>query len=129
MYKLKHCQTNKDILKRYLVIIITAISIISFSVYSCGGGVVPYVPAQSGTTSSSSGQFFLMEKGVATDMFDVKKLQPLFRNIVLSGNERKEHKSLKQRSKEEKNSRKITDSTNVSFDEEPLPVLNLHRLH
>ena len=107
-----------------------------YSVFGCGGGVVPYVPTQSGASgSSTSGSFFLMEKGVAVDMFDVKKLQPLFRNIVLSGNERKINQKMAkaiEKSKEElagdsthtannRHSQAASDST--------LPVLNLHRIH
>jgi hypothetical protein len=108
----------------------------SYSVFGCGGGVVPYVPTQSGASgSSTSGSFFLMEKGVAVDMFDVKKLQPLFRNIVLSGNERKINKKMGKAI--EKNKKEgAGDSTNVdtvqhtgSSSDSTLPVLNLHRIH
>lgn len=107
-----------------------------FAVYSCGGGVVPYVPTQSGASgSSTSGSFFLMEKGVAVDMFDVKKLQPLFRNIVLSGNERKVNKKLKRaiRKKKRETAQDSLNTNNVKHNvmhsDSTLPVLNLHRIH
>ncbi len=124
-------------MKKTIVILVAGFLLCTvYSLYSCGGGVVPYVPTSSGAGgSTSSGSFFLLEKGVAVEMFDVKKLQPLFRNIVLSGNERKVHRNMgkvlakyqttsKQDSTAMKNSvhgAEISDST--------LPVLNLHRLH
>lgn len=107
-----------------------------YTVFGCGGGVVPYVPTQSGASgSSTSGSFFLMEKGVAVDMFDVKKLQPLFRNIVLSGNERKINKKMGRVIKKNKKET-ASDSSNISnvkhnllHSDSTLPVLNLHRIH
>jgi hypothetical protein len=74
-----------------------------------------------------------MEKGVAVDMFDVKKLQPLFRNIVLSGNERKINKKMAKAIEKNKKER-VQDSTeadNIRHTESDstLPVLNLHRIH
>jgi hypothetical protein len=130
MHRNAYYQTSKVSIQKCVGIILLTIMTLSFISYGCGGGVVPYVPTQSGASgAASTGQFFLMEKGVAIDMFDVKKLQPLFRNIVLSGNERNKHKSLKQLNKKEENNRNITDSTTVSYDKKPLPVLNLHRLH
>ena len=97
-------------------------------VYGCGGGVVPYVPTQSGAStasSASSGQFFLFEKGVAVDMFNVQQHQPIFRHIVLSGNERKDRST---------RGHAVADSSAVAADstaaaKEAAPVLNLHRLH
>jgi hypothetical protein len=76
-----------------------------------------------------------MEKGVAVDMFDVKKLQPLFRNIVLSGNERKINKKMAKAI--EKNKKELArDSTQTgtvqhghTSSDSTLPVLNLHRIH
>ena len=57
-------------------------------------------------------------------MFDVKKHQPIFRNIILTGNERKTRK------KRVKKSEKDTDSAAVSSDDLKIePVLNIHRLH
>lgn len=102
--------------------------------YACGGGVVPYVPTQSGASGSSgSSQFFFMEKGVSTDLFDVKRLQPLFRNIILSGNERKKNKN-----KSKENDAEVSSAENDSLNaihnmhmsgKSDSPVLNLHRLH
>ena len=102
------------------------------SLYSCGGGVVPYVPTQSGASgaSTANSQFFILEKGVATEMFDIKKHQPIFRNIVLTGNERKFHKAKTSKDKGvDSLATKGTDSTVVSKEEEVLPILNIHRLH
>ncbi len=106
-------------------------------VFSCGGGVVPYVPTQSGAGGGSTGQFVLMEKGVAVDMFDVKKLQPLFRNIILTGNERKSREAEIRRTKDPAKTEKTqdqSDTTAITEDQsgssrEPAPVLNIHRLH
>ena len=123
---------------RHQALKITGVSLILMflgfhTVYSCGGGVVPYVPTQSGASgSSTSGSFFLMEKGVAVDMFDVKKLQPLFRNIVLSGNERKVNKKIAGTLKNQQ-SEAACDSSNMKHNilesDSTLPVLNLHRIH
>jgi len=113
------------------------LSIASFhTTYSCGGGVIPYVPTQSGASgSTTSGSFFLVEKGVSVEMFDVKQLQPLFRNIVMSGNERKVHKNmekvlLKNKESLAKDSTLIKNSVHGSaMSDSALPVLNLHKLH
>ena len=108
---------------------------ISFlKLYSCGGGVVPYVPTQSGASgaSTASSQFFIFEKGVASDMFNVKKHQPIFRNIILTGNERtknKPEKKLAEKDSADVASLEGTDSTVVSKEEEIVPILNIHRLH
>ncbi len=119
-----------------IIIFCILIVLLNFSsLQSCGGGVVPYVPTQSGATGSSSGQFFLMEKGVATEMFDVKKLQPLFRNIVLSGNERKLNKKMgkiiekNKKTREQDSTQSKNTKHNISSGDSTLPVLNLHRLH
>jgi len=66
--------------KKTMYAVIVLFILISFlKLYSCGGGVVPYVPTQSGASgaSTASSQFFIFEKGVASDLFNVKKL--LFR--------------------------------------------------
>ena len=104
-------------------------------VFGCGGGVIPYVPSEyipgKGQTSSGSakGQFFLfINKGVTTDMFDVKQLQPVFRNIVLTGNERKDRSSKKEDSSTPEDSSKVTEKEEKK-EKESIPVLNLHRLH
>lgn len=102
--------------------------------YSCGGGVVPYVPTQSGASgaSTASSQFFIFEKGVAVDMFNVKKHQPIFRNIILTGNERKVVKTKAKTAKQDSttvSAQKEADSTNVPSEKEIAPILNIHRLH
>ena len=104
---------------------------LSFRTYSCGGGVVPYVPTQSGASgaSTASSQFFIFEKGVATDLFNVKKHQPIFRNIILTGNERKKNKPKMKPAESDSLDVALTDSTAVAKDEEMLPILNIHRLH
>lgn len=115
--------------KKKKIQIIIVIIFLSFpKLYSCGGGVVPYVPTQTGASgaSTATSQFFIFEKGVAIDMFDIKKHQPIFRNIVLSGNERKEHKTTVEKS-ESDSSAVSADSASVA--KEVTPVLNLHRLH
>ncbi len=119
----------------YLVATAAAIVLFSFNSYSCGGGVVPYVPTQtgaSGNNSSSNADFYILEKGVATSMFDVKKFQPLFRNIILSGNERKKNKKSRKKSSQKNiaaTQQKTADSTTVSHGDDAAPVLNIHRLH
>ena len=102
--------------------------------YSCGGGVVPYVPTQSGASgaSTASSQFFIFEKGVASDLFNVKKHQPIFRNIILSGNERTKNKPVNESADKDSTdvaSKMGTDSTVVSKEVEIVPILNIHRLH
>ena len=129
MDKQKNSQKHRCTLKRQFYLIVIILLLASFQTNSCGGGVIPYVPTQTGVTKSSASQYFLFEKGVANDLFNVKKLQPIFRNIILSGNERKEHKSLKRTSEKEKDSEDATDSTDVSDEKGLLPVLNIHRLH
>ena len=127
---------NNGKIRKIIAVGIIILYFALYPVFGCGGGVVPYVPTQSGASgSSTSGSFFLMEKGVAVDMFDVKKLQPLFRNIVLSGNERKINKKMGkviEKSKQET----AQDSSNVNnakhnllHSDSTLPVLNLHRIH
>ena len=124
---------NNDNKTKYAVIVLFIL--ISFlKLYSCGGGVVPYVPTQSGATgaSTASSQFFIFEKGVAIDMFNVKKHQPIFRNIILTGNERTKNKPEKKSVEKDSSdvaSKEGGDSTAVSKDEEIVPVLNIHRLH
>ena len=113
-----------------------AVSILSIIVssYACGGGMMPYIPTGTGAGSgsaSASGQFFIIDKGVTTSMFDIRQLQPLFRSVVNAGNERSE-KNLKTQNDTthvnanvKKNDSKY-DSLNITKAE---PVLNLHKLH
>ncbi|MBN2038133.1 MAG: hypothetical protein JW768_15435 [Chitinispirillaceae bacterium] len=103
----------------------------------CGGGYIPlpYVPTASGniTTSSSHGSFYLIEKGSANDLFDVKKLQPLFHHIHTSGNKRKSAGKMKKARKTGPAGTvaNSTDSSIVAHDDsnEAKPVLNLHSIH
>ncbi len=81
------------------------------SAYSCGPGYTPYIPTSDNRTSSCD--FFLIEKGVTGDLFDVKKLQPLFRNIMLSGNERNSVKPKQRSLKKAETDRNENDSTAV----------------
>ncbi len=110
-------------------------ALFSSNSHSCGGGVVPYVPTQtgaSGSNTSTSGQFYILEKGAAVSMFDVKKFQPLFRNIILSGNEREKNKKSRKKSRTKNiTTAQQTDSDSLSAPQETdaAPVLNIHRLH
>jgi len=119
---------HKYIKKRNFQIITLTVFLSFLKLYSCGGGVVPYVPTQTGASgaSTATSQFFIFEKGVAIDMFDIKKHQPIFRNIVLSGNERKEHKTRVEKSESDSSA---VSADSVSVAKEATPVLNLHRLH
>ena len=117
------------------IVILLCVLMYASCAFGCGGGVMPYVPSEyipeKGQTSSGSakGQFFLfINKGVTTDMFDVKQLQPVFRNIVLTGNERKDRSSKKEDSSTPEDSSKVTEKEEKK-EKESIPVLNLHRLH
>ena len=95
---------------------------------------MPYVPTQSGASgaSTASSQFFIFEKGVAIDMFDIKKHQPIFRNIILTGNERKVVKTKAKTAKQDStavSTQKEAGSTSESSKDEIIPILNIHRLH
>ena len=107
--------------------------------YGCGGGVIPFIPTDDpyfaqGTGedigSSLDGQFFLgLEKGVVNEMFDVKKFNPLFRHLTLSGNERRtKSKSTRDNEKETPSDSRSLPSCGVDH-EIVEPVLDLHRLH
>jgi hypothetical protein len=101
--------------------------------------MVPYVPTETGASRGSSsqptGQFYLLEKGVTYDLFDIKKLQPLFRNIVLSGNERKgrtyARPLFRRKSTDDKDTltTSATSDTTAADADSARPVLNLYRLH
>ena len=131
MDKQKEQQKDTYKLKREFCLTAIILLMLSFRTYSCGGGVVPYVPTQSGASgaSTASSQFFIFEKGVATDLFNVKKHQPIFRNIILTGNERKKNKPKMKPAESDSLDVALTDSTAVAKDEEMLPILNIHRLH
>lgn len=122
-------------------VVLTAVLMIclnTFKVFGCGGGVVPYIPSGTGSagSGSSSGQFFLFDKGVTSTMLDYRAVQPLFKNIVNSGNERKARgQEIKKAEPFEvtADSTKTVDSTKTAehniVGEDALPVLNLHQLH
>lgn len=131
MDKQKYSRKNRCILKRQFYLFAIILLLAPFTIYSCGGGVIPYVPTQSGASgaSTASSQFFIFEKGVATDLFNVKKHQPIFRNIILTGNERKKNKPKVKSTEKDTLDVALTDSSAVAKDEEILPVLNIHRLH
>lgn len=131
MDKQKKLQKDTYKFKRGSCLTVIILLMLSFRTYSCGGGVVPYVPTQSGASgaSTASSQFFILEKGVAIDMFNVKKLQPLFRNIILNGNERGKPLSKEKLERIENDNKEATDTTDASDEEKIVPVLNIHRLH
>ncbi|MFH1762129.1 MAG: hypothetical protein ABIA63_13605 [bacterium] len=81
---------------------------------------MPYIPPNNTSTSGdqSKNKLHLFEKGVTYDLFDPKLLQPLIRNIILSGNERK----FRNKKASELN-KKSPESANAK------PVLNVHRMH
>lgn len=136
--KRKFEQIRKVRLSQIVYVTFLIVGLSTFHLYSCGGGVVPYIPSGTGagSGSSSSGQFFLFDKGVTSTMLDYRAVQPLFKNIVNSGNERKV-RGLKDKKKErcdaEGDSTVIHDSTKTAehnlVGEDALPVLNLHKLH
>lgn len=131
MEKQKHSRKNRNILKRQFGLLTIILLLGPCIIYCCGGGVVPYVPTQSGATgaSTASSQFFILEKGVATDMFDVKKHQPIFRNIILTGNERKKNKPEIELADRDSLDAASADSIVTAEDEAIVPILNIHRLH
>ncbi len=98
---------------RTLIISIVSVAFLfTATAYSCGSAVVPYVPTQGNASAAVSSKFYILQKGVIAEMFNTKKLQPLFRNVILSGNARKKS-NLNRKNKER----------------EAQPVLNIHRLH
>ena len=131
----KRKKDNSAMKLRRSIIIYLCVLIYACCAFGCGGGVIPYVPSEyvpvkgQATSGSTKGQFFLLiNKGVTTDMFDVKQLQPVFRNIVLTGNERKDRSSKKEESSTPDDSSSVTEKEEKK-DKESIPVLNLHRLH
>jgi hypothetical protein len=132
---------NKNSFKKicFGTILSTATLIVCFNIfhlYSCGGGVVPYIPSGI-SAGSSTGQFFLFDKGVTSSMLDYRAVQPLFKNIVNAGNERKDRYGLlnkeSEQDREKRDTTEATDSTKSAkhnlVNKGSLPVLNLHKLH
>lgn len=120
----------------FLFIVVTYVH----RVVSCGGGVVPYVPTYVPTgsntgTNTTTGRFFLdIDKGVIRDMFEVKKLNPVFRTVILSGNQRRtfSKNALKKQSvKPQESSEKDSTDENEEYVDttDEGQVLNLYRLH
>ena len=114
-----------------IVICIVTISVCLFitRAYDCGPGVQPYVPVYSGA-QKSSGNFILFDKGVTDGLLNVKKLQPIIRNIVFLGNEREDRRS----SKTEQKSENIAADSTAADSDQPKEdkyrlILNLDRLH
>ncbi len=107
---------------------------------ACGGGWAPYVPPSQSVGSSgksqSSSQLYVFDKGVTYDLFDPKILQPLIRNIILTGNERKDRSSMKQVKKQirkvktaETSAQSDSSTTLPEPQEESKPVLYIHGMH
>ncbi|MBN1984496.1 MAG: hypothetical protein JW795_23420 [Chitinivibrionales bacterium] len=111
------------------------------AISGCGGGVMPYIPTQSGGgNQEQKAEFYILDKGVTSDMMNMKKLQPLLKNIVYSGNERKKAAPSKNQAQQNQAAADTTvaqtpDSAAVLSDHShlshcsPNPVLNLHYLH
>jgi hypothetical protein len=112
-------------------------------VFSCGGGWAPYVPfsgsgngQQSGLQSAYNGKVTFEKgvtysKGVSYNLFDPKVLQPIIRNIILNGNERKTRHTLK-KSAEGRNVALTADPPKDPLQSAPAselePVLNIQGL-
>ncbi len=98
---------------RTLIISIVSVAFLfTTAAYSCGSAVVPYVPTQGNASAAVTSKFYILQKGVIAEMFNTKRLQPLFRNVILSGN-----------------SRKVKNLRKKNMEREAQPVLNIHRLH
>ncbi|MGM0461674.1 MAG: hypothetical protein ACQEQ4_04560 [Fibrobacterota bacterium] len=121
-------------------------SIISVT-WACGGGLIPYTPSTG--ESQESGKragYYIINKGVARGMFDVKSLQPVFREIRTSGNERNPRNLspwvIKRREEQQNKETENTETVSHPFyhqeqyhhfsdDATPsdaVPVLNLHKI-
>lgn len=116
--------------------------------FACGGGLMAYTPSDgnSGGNSNKKADFFFINKGVSSTMFDVKALQPVFREVNASGNERNE-KNLSKRAKKRLAEKQAADAEKIAKNqavgtcdstasvhhshqkEDVAPVLNLHKLH
>lgn len=127
-------------MKKVLTLTVVLLSLTLQNAIACGGGLMAYTPsAGNETTSGKKADFFLISKGVSSTMFDVKALQPVFREVTATGNERNE-KNLSDRAKKRLEKRRkdevakaCTTGTHTVHDvqdkEDVAPVLNLHKLH
>lgn len=95
-----------------LISFVSVVFLFTATAYSCGSAVVPYVPTQGNANTTVTSKFYILQKGVIAEMFNTKRLQPLFRNVILSGNNRKKR-----------------NLNNKNMEREAQPVLNIHRLH
>jgi hypothetical protein len=108
-----------------------------YAAFCCGGGYVamPYIPAggTGNANASSKGSFFIIDKGTVNSMFDVKTLQPLFRNVHMSGNERTNMDKIRNNQRTFDSRMSGTNSNpmakNPNETPVPVPVLNLQRIH
>lgn len=100
-----------------------------------------YTPSSGNDAGTNKkADFFLISKGVSSTMFDVKSLQPVFREVTASGNERND-KNLSERAKKRLEKRRKEDAAKGDTTaathnphhhhnkEDVAPVLNLHKLH
>ncbi len=93
--------------------------------YACGGGWAPS-PWSSVTTSAGQNQseanttnsYFIFRKGVSSEMFRDRELQPILQRTILEGNERKTRKGTSHTA--EKNDVETTDSTAVRKQADPV---------
>ncbi len=122
-------------LKRSLTVLLLCV----YAALGCGGGLMAYTPSSGNDGSGNKkADFYFINKGVSTTMFDVKALQPVFREVTASGNERND-KNLSKRAKqrlEKKQKEEMVDTTVATHNpahhhnkEDVAPVLNLHKLH
>jgi hypothetical protein len=121
-------------MKTKKVMLLTGAGIICYAtaIFCCGGGVLPYIPSGTGAgaNTNTSKQFYLIDKSVTYSMLDGKTLQPLFRNIVNSGNGRDSRnihhdKKADSTSVADKDKKEQCPADTSSAE----PVLNLHKLH
>jgi hypothetical protein len=136
-------------MKKTLLCITTLFTV---ELLACGGGLTAYIPSDDNSYVPSEGEsslgntnvdFYIIDKGVSSSMFDVKSLQPVFRNSNESGNQRNE-KNISERVKERQleevakaQQKADSSATGEPFHEhggpgctlaEEIPVLNLHKV-
>ena len=126
--------SNKSSFKLIIYLILLVIVSRNQHIRACGGGVMPYIPTNTNSASDQKAEFFLIEKGITSEIFDTKKLQPVFKNIVNTGNRRKvrtlrSSEDLNMRTKQDGRANKYSNDTEIDSVQNVQPVLNLHRLH